>query len=499
MLKKVVIHNLFESKEPTTLSLENKLYIITGDNGSGKTTILNHIYYALNGNFEWFFGKKFRETEMIFTPNKLNIKKMEIRIVDSDCIKVDYLVGDIIYSIEVSRLNPPRGGFQFIFCNEDEDPSDEDEYGIFRVPKNNSINDLIKKHITLRFISEIRKSLLYFPTYRRIDNDIKNLLENTTDRKSDYIFYDLDKKVEFKMHDFLNDRRVIGVGDKDIEIVYKKYSDDLRAFNSEGLNELLKNFIQAVIERLYKDEDRKLGHFEINTEMNTKAPFLLEELADKLELSIEKDKVHNFYDKRNLRNKELVSLMNKNGNINIDLANNRGGIKNGKKEKKVTDKGINDIIKSLLFGFSIDMDTVDQLLNLYSDHIAKQEKLLEPYRFISEGFDMFFNNKLKINMDSKKYDISFSKPFSRLSTGEKQLITILSYYGLALRDGPLDPFVIIDEPELSLHVSWQNKLLNHLLKNEKTNLLIATHSPFVANMNKYGNFIHQLGDIDANY
>jgi predicted ATP-binding protein involved in virulence len=44
--------------------------------------------------------------------------------------------------------------------------------------------------------------------------------------------------------------------------------------------------------------------------------------------------------------------------------------------------------------------------------------------------------------------------------------------------------VLIDEPELSLHVVWQTQFLDDLLKIielQKINVIIATHSPQIIN------------------
>lgn len=40
--------------------------------------------------------------------------------------------------------------------------------------------------------------------------------------------------------------------------------------------------------------------------------------------------------------------------------------------------------------------------------------------------------------------------------------------------------LLIDEPELSLHVEWQSKLLDLLMENNNSSqIIIATHSPDV--------------------
>jgi predicted ATP-binding protein involved in virulence len=68
-----------------------------------------------------------------------------------------------------------------------------------------------------------------------------------------------------------------------------------------------------------------------------------------------------------------------------------------------------------------------------------------------------------------------------LSSGEQQ--EILLAYGLLFREQP-GTLILLDEPELSLHVTWQLDLIPDLLKIAdvaKLEFLIATHSPQIIN------------------
>lgn len=68
--------------------------------------------------------------------------------------------------------------------------------------------------------------------------------------------------------------------------------------------------------------------------------------------------------------------------------------------------------------------------------------------------------------------------FSYLSSGEKQLFILLSE---ALLQKKSNAIFIADEPELSLHISWQKKLLTAIRElNENAQLIVATHSPEIA-------------------
>ncbi|WP_052700241.1 AAA family ATPase [Methylocucumis oryzae] len=68
-----------------------------------------------------------------------------------------------------------------------------------------------------------------------------------------------------------------------------------------------------------------------------------------------------------------------------------------------------------------------------------------------------------------------------LSSGEQQEVVILYELLFKVRPGTL---VLIDEPELSLHVVWQKQFLDDLFKIielQKINIIIATHSPQIVN------------------
>lgn len=70
-------------------------------------------------------------------------------------------------------------------------------------------------------------------------------------------------------------------------------------------------------------------------------------------------------------------------------------------------------------------------------------------------------------------------PLQSLSSGEQQELVL--HYDLLFRVQP-NTIVLLDEPELSLHVAWQKRFLPDLLKIvELANFdaLVATHSPYV--------------------
>lgn len=65
----------------------------------------------------------------------------------------------------------------------------------------------------------------------------------------------------------------------------------------------------------------------------------------------------------------------------------------------------------------------------------------------------------------------------QLSAGEKQLLLIL--LKVLLQDNK-PALLIMDEPEISMHLEWQEQLIDMILQlNENVQLIIATHSPAI--------------------
>ena len=79
-------------------------------------------------------------------------------------------------------------------------------------------------------------------------------------------------------------------------------------------------------------------------------------------------------------------------------------------------------------------------------------------------------------------DISFTKDeseidFLSLSSGEKRLIII--FLNLIFSE---EDIILIDEPEISLSIDYQNKVVGHIMDialEEHKKIMIATHAPYI--------------------
>jgi predicted ATP-binding protein involved in virulence len=80
----------------------------------------------------------------------------------------------------------------------------------------------------------------------------------------------------------------------------------------------------------------------------------------------------------------------------------------------------------------------------------------------------------------------------QLSSGEKQMLIIL----LTVLVEDDQPYVLfMDEPEVSLHIEWQKKLIDLCLElNPNVQIILTTHSPAVV-MNGWIDSVTEVGDI----
>ena len=96
-------------------------------------------------------------------------------------------------------------------------------------------------------------------------------------------------------------------------------------------------------------------------------------------------------------------------------------------------------------------------------------------------------------MQFLQYDEVLS-PYT-LSSGEKQMLLIL--LTVLLQDRK--PYVLfMDEPEVSLHVDWQQQLIDLILElNPNVQIILTTHSPAVI-MNGWMDRVTEVSDIIVN-
>ncbi len=129
-----------------------------------------------------------------------------------------------------------------------------------------------------------------------------------------------------------------------------------------------------------------------------------------------------------------------------------------------------------------------RVLAVYCSSLEKtltvQETRFQPIQRYLDAVNQFLEEKhLEISSSLRYRDDSVqvafnrggSTPWTTLSSGERQIVSMLY---AATRIGAERDVILIDEPELSLHVEWQNSLLERMAQQlEGRQLIVSTHSP----------------------
>jgi energy-coupling factor transporter ATP-binding protein EcfA2 len=99
-----------------------------------------------------------------------------------------------------------------------------------------------------------------------------------------------------------------------------------------------------------------------------------------------------------------------------------------------------------------------------------------PIRRIEELLNKLFYGNKKVSLDRRELTVRYRDkevPLHSLASGEKQLLRLFLEC-LAVGGS----CIIVDEPEISLHVDWQHELINYIQKiNPSLQFIAATHSP----------------------
>lgn len=111
------------------------------------------------------------------------------------------------------------------------------------------------------------------------------------------------------------------------------------------------------------------------------------------------------------------------------------------------------------------------------DEIERRiEQAEEPRRRLAELISAFFSEGKSIRFTNREIQaevLGQEIPLASLSSGEKQLVRILIEVIMSEKNA-----IIIDEPELSMHIDWQRNLVNAMRTvNPLAQIIMATHSP----------------------
>lgn len=152
--------------------------------------------------------------------------------------------------------------------------------------------------------------------------------------------------------------------------------------------------------------------------------------------------------------------------------------------------------KYLDYQVNIGNRIIDVLQSGEPDAAARAQAISEPKKRFQDIIDDLFTETGKKIVRTEN-EIRFTQvgetlfPYN-LSSGEKQILAIML---TVLVEDNLPYVLLMDEPEVSLHVEWQKRLIDLIMElNPNVQVILTTHSPAVI-MNGWIDNVTEVTDI----
>lgn len=140
------------------------------------------------------------------------------------------------------------------------------------------------------------------------------------------------------------------------------------------------------------------------------------------------------------------------------------------------------------------IDRITRIFNIVDDYNEKLRNLFAPVeRFLSLVNRFFKDSGKNLGIDSVgwlevRQKGQAPKSIESLSSGERQIVVMLAHLFISEQLKRTGLF-IVDEPELSLHLKWQEIFVDSLLEaSPSTQFILATHSPSIV-LDRQDNFL----------
>jgi len=429
------------------ITIEENRIILVGENGSGKTTVLRLLYYLLAGEWEKLHQYNFDSLGLTIDTNEFQIM--------GDTIHKSFreINPDVLAKLPLAvrrRVSESITDYGGIDVNELEMMCRR--YGIdYRAVMEEISESRLGNRKTLKSLEDTRyrirsllpQTLLYLPTYRRIEQELSSILRGS---------YNPEVRQRIGLNaKFKNSIELVEFGMSDVVRTLERTKNSLLEYSQRGLNDLTLRYLGEVVDEDYKDFDVR-----IIKQTSTK---IIEEALDRMQETIlTKD-----------QKKHIMDLIN-----SIDSED----------DLSVHNKVICHYLKKLL-GFleslSAEESKICRFIEVCNSYLVDKQ-------FVYDLKDFSITIQGKSESGSTD-DIELRY----LSSGEKQVVSLMCQ--LYLSRNNTEYFVLIDEPELSLSVPWQRRFLLDIINGGYCSGLVAvTHSPFIFD-NELKKYARGLGEF----
>lgn len=421
---------------------------LVGPNGTGKSTALKILHFILTGQWN-------RLSDMPFSAVEITIEAETYFIERTDFSRIARLRTLLTRTVRrVPKRGSPLLPRDWASARRILDNRSGPSRNIRQLPSS-EIEKLEEDYEILANVSnavdtESLGRVLYFPTYRRVERDLGELLDH-----DDSIPFDEEPSIAPAVADrFQSAGEVIGFGGQDIRQLLLQTAASIEVKARQALNEHSVRFLEALATR--------------KTEETKKARALI---------------------RSGDRTERLLQRLSNFSPSSLDLAAIRASIDTLRSKLSKANPGRLTQQQDMLLFYVSEMINLIDRIDVLSSPLIRFAEIIDKYMKPVKRVNLRDSDNKVIITDRSENEIELDQ----LSSGEKQIV---AFFAFLLLKASINPrFVIVDEPELSLSVSWQKTLIQDIMAvSPSTFLVAATHSPFIFENFSLDN-VESLGEL----
>lgn len=436
IIQRFEIYGLFGYKD-IDITFNDNIMIVIGENGFGKTSILNALTFTLQGEWKLLSNISFDSIVITISDEKFSFTR---KILKEFCEYLEKMKEDD--GRDVSDYVKTNIG-EKEYLQLEEIVSEGKKKDFFNMVSNNPVlktipGNYLYNAVLMRYereklfktfhaisdrVKELGCEILYLPTYRRVEVGLDSLqLPRPKNLRSRY------EEERNSVSDFNNAMIRFGMGDVQHKIknITGTISQSFLTGYAEASGDMIRQLLKGDYQEGHKLTcDRRQMQIVLARIGNSLAPEEKEHILSMVDS----------HSKELLDNKYLVYFL-------------------------------------------------EQLLAVYKKQ-EKYDSAIKSFckvcnKYLTEKEFVFDESNVSLRIFRKLPD-GFHKDeevlLNQLSSGEKQIVSIFSRIYL---DVDKHYIILIDEPELSLSIFWQENLLPDLIESGNCDFLMAvTHSPFI--------------------
>ncbi|MEN6512146.1 MAG: AAA family ATPase [Chloroherpetonaceae bacterium] len=512
-ITEIIITGLFRKYNYTIpLPIDQKIKIIRGPNGSGKTTILEILHNLSKGEYKKInpeifnsFILRFRDNSIIGLFSKTSelvafLNKFQKKMSVSDDFNPKYLeydLEDLEKPFLIAIYEMDRNEFFVYMYNEG------DFEAVYSYPKKDTAIeiDLLDKMLTHEQKNRLKHNEKFHIMQERIQA-FNNELIRLKNRRSEIIhrkrystfndqstiqqLHDLDKKILLLKEkiEYYSNKFGMNIKNEPIKLSQKRERIQIHYITSHRL-EFIEEFFQET-------ENNPRAYRSVPTKkiIHSIEKFGLE-LVDRISkarenFSFTSQKIEKTFPKRLIHSIKIQESVP--AEFQVYFTNEVNALR--EKQSKLSNLGLYtaeeeltlDIIETNISddakrALKLYLDDTKTKLQSYHDFEQKIELFLNILSKMYDGKQIFFSQNEGIRIVDKSTKISLS--LTQLSSGEQQIFVLFYDLIFKMENGSL---ILIDEPEISLHVAWQRmfiEILNEITSIVDIKFIVSTHSPSI--------------------